>query len=459
MCSFTKRFGVAALVGVLGLASAAQAQFFRPRYGTAFPSAQSIYPSFVPTQLQQSALRNWAFNTAVIGNTYASIPPWVFGYNPYPPVNIGPAYISPYGGGGYVNPGAPLYGGGYTNPFGGGYNPYGGGGSGGGYSPGFGGGYGGGYSAGYGGGYNPYYGGGGGYGSYYTPEQGYLYGSASVINAYGQLTQQQEQARLMREMVEQAKLDTKKKRFDTLKYIADHTPTFSQVQSKIAQQTLQRIQTMATPPEIWSGKSLNLLVNNLRKYSDTKDPLHAGLLDEDVIKHLNVAKKFGNLGLLRNNGQFTWPAALRSLIPQEDRANINTETQRLFRQAANAQVDPDTLSDLRKEIDTVRDRLTKSVNEFRQIPYMDAKRFLNEFDDALTALENGDAAAYLDFQSKFGGGGKTVQQLVRYMAANGLRFAPATNGDEAAYQALHDALVGWSVAVENQVAAAGGAKE
>src|SRR5262249_52445113 len=129
------------------------------------------------------------------------------------------------------------------------------------------------------------------------------------------------------------------------------------------------------------------------------------------------------------------------------------------RQAANAQVDPDTLSDLRKEIDTVRDRLTKSVNEFRQIPYMDAKRFLNEFDDALTALENGDAAAYLDFQSKFGSGGKTVQQLVRYRAANGLHFAPATKGDEAAYQALHDALVGWSVAVENQVAAAGGAKE
>src|SRR5205823_7588717 len=117
---------------------------------------------------------------------------------------------------------------------------------------------------------------------------------------------QEEQARRMREMALQAKLDTKKKRFDTLKYIADNTPTFSQVQNKIAQQTLQRIQTMATPPEIWSGKSLNILVNSLRKYAGQKTAVPLGSLDEEVIKHLNVAKKYGNLGLLRNNGQFTW---------------------------------------------------------------------------------------------------------------------------------------------------------
>src|SRR5262249_22535047 len=202
---------------------------------------------------------------------------------------------------------------------------------------------------------------------------------------------------------------------DTLKYIAENTPTFSQVQNQIAQQTLQRLQTSATPPEIWSGKSLNTLLNSLRKYTNQKDPAHAGVLDEDVIKHLNVAKKYGNLGLLRNNGQFTWPAALRTLVPSEERANINTETQWLFRQAANAQVDPDTLSDLRKEIDTIRDRLTKNVNDYRQVPYMEAKRFLNDFDDALTALENGDATASIDFQSKFGSGGKSVQQLVNYM--------------------------------------------
>jgi hypothetical protein len=177
------------------------------------------------------------------------------------------------------------------------------------------------------------------------------------------------------------------------------------------------------------------------------------LLDEDVIKHLNVAKKYGNLGLLRNSGQFTWPAALSTLIPPEERANISTETQRLFGQAANARVDPNTLREVRDDIDKIRSRLKKSVNDIRQIPYMEAARFLNDFDDALTALENGDATAHIDFQ-KFANGGKNVQQLANYMTANGLHFAPAANGDEAAYQALYDALVGWSVGLENQVAGA-----
>jgi hypothetical protein len=114
MFSFTKRVGTAALVSVVLLAPTAQGQF-RPS-GVSFSSAQNLYPSFIPTQLQQSALRNWAFNTAVIGNTYASIPPWVFGYNPYPPINYGPVsqpYSPSVSSGGY----SPSYSGGYSNPY------------------------------------------------------------------------------------------------------------------------------------------------------------------------------------------------------------------------------------------------------------------------------------------------------------------------------------------------------
>jgi hypothetical protein len=129
---FINRYIALAAVAVLGIAlfaPAAQAQY-RPRYGRAFPVVQNRYPAFVPTQLQQSALRNWAYNTQVIGNAYASVPPWVYGYNPYPPVvNYGPVvpmtgyystpyptYVSPYSYGGYsaVNP----YAGAYVNPYG-----------------------------------------------------------------------------------------------------------------------------------------------------------------------------------------------------------------------------------------------------------------------------------------------------------------------------------------------------
>jgi hypothetical protein len=437
MVTFLKRMGAA--LAVCGLFAVvvpeAQAQrfFFRrgPIPGPAgFPVAQNINPPFQPTWLQRSSLANWAYNTALVGKTYANIPPWVFGYNPYPPLYAGGLYTG-------INPG--LTGGGYTPGGypggGGGYNPYaypGGGG----YSPGYDpSGYGG-YSSGYNPYYNPYY---------YSPD-------AAVISSYGQLTLQQEQARLLREQVEQAKLDTKKKKFDLAAYIRDNTPTFWQDQARIKNNTLRRIQTTATPSEIWSGKSLNVLLEALARSGGQKSSVPPPALDEDTIKHLNVAKKYGNVGLLRNNGTFTWPSALRNLVDAEQRNNIDKETQRLFRQAANAQIDADTLRDLRADIDKIRKKLVDSANEIRQVPYMEAKRFLNDFDDALTALENGDATAYFDFQSKFAGGGKTVEDLIQYMAKTGMRFAPATNGDENAYQALHDALVAYSMGYENLAA-------
>jgi hypothetical protein len=68
-------------------AFAASPAAFRPfpayGYGRAFPVVQNFSPAFVPTQLQRDALRNWSFQTRVIGRTYGSLPPWLFGYNPY----------------------------------------------------------------------------------------------------------------------------------------------------------------------------------------------------------------------------------------------------------------------------------------------------------------------------------------------------------------------------------------
>jgi hypothetical protein len=135
-----------ALVGLALLAPAAQAQplrrFARPVNvvrpftpvrafapvnfhvsGRPFPVVQNRFPAFVPTQLQRDALRNWSFQTRVIGNTYGSLPPWLFGYNPYVPlVNVNPVYSTPW-----YPPVAPAYANPYStyvNPFATFSNPY-----------------------------------------------------------------------------------------------------------------------------------------------------------------------------------------------------------------------------------------------------------------------------------------------------------------------------------------------
>ena len=52
----------------------------------------------------------------------------------------------------------------------------------------------------------------------------------------------------------------------------------------------------------------------------------------------------------------------------------------------------------------------------------------------------------------FGDDGQTVADLVGYMTSNGLKFAPAVSGDEAAYASLYSALAAYRRGLETEVA-------
>jgi hypothetical protein len=290
--------------------------------------------------------------------------------------------------------------------------------------------------------YNPYY---------HAVLAGSPYDSATATRSYGELTVNQEQARLLRYQVRQAQVETRKKQFDTLTYLRANAPTSTWEQGNIARLSVQRAQMTATPPEIWSGKSLNVLLNGLLKYRGRNVPGAAATVEAKVLKHLNVTLKGGNLGLLRNNGQLTWPTALDGLVPQQERAGIQTETRQVLRQAANAAPDPALLNRLQANLDKINDRLGKGVTEIPLHEYLKARRFLYDFKDALKALRHGEAPAYFNFRSHFAKGDRTLKELIDYMAEKGLRFAPATEGDEAAYLAVHRSLLGWRVTLENQV--------
>jgi hypothetical protein len=141
MKRFITRSAIVAVLAVLGLGlftTNASAQVFYRR----FQSPQYNNPSFVPTQLQASAFRQWAYQTAVVGRVYSNnYAPWLFGYNPYPPVNYGPVYQYPtyptypvyptypsYPATGYtpyVSPYATPYSNPYVNPYSGYTSPYG----------------------------------------------------------------------------------------------------------------------------------------------------------------------------------------------------------------------------------------------------------------------------------------------------------------------------------------------
>jgi hypothetical protein len=85
----------------LSLATASPALADSPRRRpVVIPSvtAQALNPN--PYIAPGLTLQQYAYNTAVIGRALSTVPPYAFGYNPYPAViNYGPVYRSPY-----VNP-------------------------------------------------------------------------------------------------------------------------------------------------------------------------------------------------------------------------------------------------------------------------------------------------------------------------------------------------------------------
>jgi hypothetical protein len=275
-----------------------------------------------------------------------------------------------------------------------------------------------------------------------------LMGSADVVRAYNQTLTTLEQARLLREQYYQSKLETKRKAFDLEMYIKMNTPSWSEEQAKITRSTLKRIQSASNPHEIANGFALNFVLDDLRKYPNKKISAEPIQMEESMLQQLNVAKGTGSIGLgaLRNDGKLAWPSALADLIPAEQRKTLESQTVSLVSAAKSDRPDPVVLKDVRTQIDKIRTDLVSRANDYGTQQYLDAKRYLNDLEDGCLALERGEANVQAEFNS-FVKGGKTAQEVVGYMVNKGLRFAPATQGDEGSYRAFHTALVAYDVAL------------
>jgi hypothetical protein len=424
MVNSCKRFAGPALacwaVGALCQPVWGQASFGqRPIYGQ-IPLPINPNPTIAPgVSLQQSA-----FNVQVLGRAYRNIPPYLLGYNPYPQfVNYGPAYGSSYFQPAVYNPYAPGYS--AATPSTGHY-----------------------YSS---GGFTPYYGGNAYTGGYAVggvdPLTGLSTGSGYGAGYYGagDYTQQ----------AELAALDSRKKLVDTLAYVRANETGFTPQQIDVVRRILERIQKMPTNQEIATGKSLNILLDDLIQLAALHVRSTAVMLDADALKRLNITGQpdGANLGLLRDHGRFDWPLVFddKNIASVKEKIDVELYAQELLQQALNAKIDKNTARDLESSLHRLRESLRKNFKEVPLESFLEGLRFLDSFDAAVLAIEKGDAVLSLDFQQKFAAGGKTVQDLVDYMKTNGLRFAPANPGDERVYQILQTALAALSMGLHNQI--------
>jgi hypothetical protein len=366
--------------------------------------------------------------------------------------NPSPLYSSPYINP-YVNPYASAYANPYSNPYASLYS---------GVAPGYG--YGGTAAltsatglpstAGYGGnsGYNPY-------SSYYDPSGGFLRGVADSVNSQGQFLIQEQQARLTKEQAKSAAIDNRRKLFDEIMYERQHTPTFVEDQERIAALHLRRAQNTAAITEIWSAKSLNELLKDLKMLHGEKVVGPEIEIDPDILKQINIqgGKGSGNVGILRNDGRLSWPIGLRDLKvgaeeAKEIRSVLDSKALSAVQQAANGKVNVGVIKDLKKNLADLQKILTSNVKELPTSEYIEAKRFLNHFEDAIKALQEENVGNY--FNQNWVSKVKTVQDLVDLMTKKGLSFAGAVSGDEAAYQSLYNALAAYDKAANRAKASA-----
>ncbi|MBM4069723.1 MAG: hypothetical protein FJ271_12345 [Planctomycetes bacterium] len=231
-------------------------------------------------------------------------------------------------------------------------------------------------------------------------------------------------------------LDTSRKVFDLETYVQHNTP---QYQEKV----LKRIQTTAAN-DISSGKALNGLLD---EYLKTRGKLPLAIpdaLSEDLLRHVNVVRASGNVGLLRDGGRFQWPAAFVELLTAADREQAERLSRTLFEKAANGKVPEPLLRELRVATKRAQDSLVAKVNDIPTGQYIEAKRFLNDFNDAILAFSQGEHVQYFAFR-KWIAEGRTTRELADYMMMHGLKFAPAVSGDEASYRTLFEALAALTV--------------
>ncbi|MFN4259114.1 MAG: hypothetical protein ACK4RK_07430 [Gemmataceae bacterium] len=302
---------------------------------------------------------------------------------------------------------------------------------------------------------NPWW---GGYGASVYGEGGdagsYLSGAANVINAQGNFLIRNQQARLIDQQVLAAKMETRQRIFNEWLYERALTPTLEDERERVQQLELRR--QLNDPPvtEIYSGQSLNVLLNNIQKLNSQGVKGPPIYLDPQVLKYINVTVpsvsggSVGNFGLLKSADNLQWPTALRLLPPVDQTTELRNQLGILFQEAINQaragrQVDANILQGLRDGLTQLQGLVKQYAIEMTFTQYSEAKRYLSDLESGLKALESQQANKFVSGQ--YTAKGNTVQEMVENMTREGLTFAPAVPGEEAAYRALQRAMASYDM--------------
>lgn len=281
------------------------------------------------------------------------------------------------------------------------------------------------------------------------PFAGFMHGTAEVLYASGDFAVRVQESRLINQQVQQARVDTRRKIFDQWLYERANTPTNQDERERFQRIELRRALTNPSPTELLGATPLNRILDDLKPRVTAGATGPSIPISEDVLKQINLTAKgggAGNIGALKplkGGGTLSWPSVLLSETYQREVKLINQRTAEAVKEAEfKGQVDPSRLAELGDAISRLKARVETNVMELTSAQWIEARRFVTQLEQARLALSRLDVAN--SWNSKFTPRSTTVQELVQELGSKGLEFAPAVNGDEAAYMALYNALVAYA---------------
>jgi hypothetical protein len=298
----------------------------------------------------------------------------------------------------------------------------------------------------------------GGYGGYYGPygavgnaAGSYLQGRADVITSVGNYQVQKQQARSMDEQNKQQQLDTRRAIFDEINYEKANTPTLEDQRDQERQEFLRRSRHEPPLSEITSALSLNALFNNIKQMESQygiRGPFVP--LEPFVVSSINLTDGTtrGSTSQFKQGMDFTWPLVLERDEFAPERKKLEETIPAAVQQLSQyGRVPPAMQVELNKTVDRLKGKVGDMVQDLTPDEYIRANRYVNQLREGIKNFDNPNAANF--YNGRWQAKANNVGELVAQMTRDGLTFAPATVGKEAAYRSLYRSLLNYDVAMES----------
>jgi hypothetical protein len=270
------------------------------------------------------------------------------------------------------------------------------------------------------------------------------------IGWQGQTAKDREQTQFLWKQSRQVETYVERSQIEVWQNERVDQPTLDDVRERLREQSVRRARKDPPFAEILSAKSLNdLLVDCQMPELFASEGPTISLTEEDLSKiQVIAAGTRGCPGLLRER-RLSWPSLLRRDGVQEERRQLEDLLAKAAWQVARGEDACKKFQHIETALEELEKKLLAVVRIDTCTPneYLEAKRFLRDYKTAVKLLQSHEVDKYLD--GTYSARGKTVAELVKHMTARGLRFAPALDGDEAAYVALHRSLAWYNSALRD----------